>query len=58
MSDEHLTPEEERILKELAKNLLASGRIGRVLRSGVIWLASLIGAVYVVLELFLKQRGG
>lgn len=53
-----LTPDEEKILKEFAQNLLATNRIGRVIKSGLVWLASAIGAGYIVVEFFIKQRGG
>lgn len=53
-----LTPEEERVLKELAKNMLAGGLLGRYLKSTLVWAASVIGAAYVVLEFVIKQRGG
>ena len=54
----NLTPEEEIVLKELAENLLATNRVVRNLKAGLIWLSSTIGAGWVVWEFYLKHRGG
>lgn len=45
-----LSDEEQRVLKEFAQNLIAAGRTGRFLRLSLIWLASSIGAGWVVWE--------
>lgn len=50
-----LSEEEIKTLKELAQNLQASSRIGRILKSGLIWLASSIAAGSLVWEFFLKK---
>jgi len=54
----NLSEDEEKILKEFAQNLLATNRLGRVIKSGLMWFASVIGASYIVWEWFLKSRGG
>lgn len=51
-----LTPDEEKVIKELAQNLMATGRVGRFIRSGLIWVASALGAGYVVFEFLLKGK--
>jgi len=50
-----LNEEEIKTLKELAENLQASSRIGRFIKSNLIWLASLIAAGSLIWEFFLKK---
>lgn len=50
-----LNEEEIKTLKELAQNLQASSRIGRLVKSGLIWLASSIAAGSLIWEVFLKK---
>lgn len=52
MDNEQLTPDEIKVLKEFTANLMATGRVGRFVRSALIWLASGIGAGWVVWEFF------
>ncbi len=55
MSD--LTPEETAALKELAQNLMSAGRVGRLVRTALIFLATAIGAGYIVWEFVPKLWG-
>jgi hypothetical protein len=50
-----LNEEEIKTLKELAEDLQASSRVGRFIKSGLIWLASSIAAGSLIWEFFLKK---
>lgn len=54
---QQLTPEEITALRELAQNLMAAGRVKRVLTGWLLWLASVIGAGYLVWDFWLKAKG-
>lgn len=53
MEKESLTPEEMKVLKELADNLMAMGRVKRVATTTVLWLAGVIIAGFVIWDKFL-----
>lgn len=55
---EELTPDELKTLKELAQNLQAGSRLGRLIRSSAIWISSVLGVGYLVFEVFFKTKGG
>lgn len=50
-----LNEEEIKTLKELAQNLQASSRVGRVAKGALIWLASAIAAGSLIWEFFLRK---
>ena len=51
-----LSTEELRVLKELSRNLLAAGRVRRILTTAVLWAASIIGAGYILVEFWGKIK--
>lgn len=51
-----LTPEEEKVLKEVAQNLISADRLGRLVQSSLLWLVALIGSAWAVFEFFLKGK--
>lgn len=44
----NLSQDEVKMLKELADNLMAMGRVRRVLTTTLLWLAGIIGAMYLI----------
>lgn len=47
-----LSAEEKKVLKEVAQNFMAAGRLGRLVRAWILGLGSVIGAGAIIWELF------
>ncbi len=50
-----LTPEEKRVLKEVAQNFMAANRLGQLIKAWALGLAATIGAGVFLWEFVLKR---
>ena len=50
------TEEEKKLLKEIAQNLAAGSRLSKILKSMIVYFASIIGGGYVVWEFLLRGK--
>lgn len=53
--EKELTDEEVTMLKELAQNMISAGRVGRLVRGALIWLATALGAGALLWEFVLRK---
>lgn len=53
MIKEPLSEEETKALKELAKNLMAMGRVKRVVTTTLLWFSGIVVAAFVIWDKFL-----
>lgn len=54
---DELTPEEQKTLREFLQNLMAMGRARRLLTTGLLWLAGIVGAVLVIWDAWVQFIG-
>ena len=52
-----LSEEEIKTLKDIAQNFQSASRVGKLLQTGVLWIAALIGGSVFLWEFFLKSIG-
>jgi hypothetical protein len=53
--DEELSEDEKKALKELAQNFMAMSRVGRIFKTGLLWLSGILVASWIVWDKFLTH---